>query len=119
MTIADQTYLVILGAAQAQASHNARILAQHGNYQLGRPHPHNPDLRIWNGNLITLGHRNPHTVTAAANAVLPTRMRVAAAYHWHAHLTNGTWTRCTPTADGATPITITLATAQTRQETTP
>lgn len=108
-TAADQTYLVILGAAATQASHNARILAQHGQQQLGRPHPHDASLRIWDGNLITLGHQNPHTVTAAANNVLPPRMRIAATYHWHAHLTNGTWTRCTPTAYGATPITVTLA----------
>ncbi len=105
----DQTYLVILGAAVTQASHNARILAQHGNNQLGRPHPANPDLRIWDGNLITLGHQNPDQVTTAANTVLPPHMRIAAVQHRHAHLNDGTWTRCTPTADGATPITITLA----------
>ncbi|MEU5660147.1 hypothetical protein ABZ802_31690 [Streptomyces sp. NPDC047737] len=113
MTV-DQTYLVILGAGATQASHNARILAQHGINQLGQPHPHNADLRIWDGNLTTLGHQNPHSVTVAANAVLPPNMRVAAVYHWHARLTDGTWTRCTPNADGATPITVTLA--HTRQE---
>lgn len=108
-TAPDQTYLVILGAAQAQASHNARILAQHGTTQLGQPHPANPDLRIWDGNLTALGHQNPHTVTAAANAVLPPNMRIAVVYHWHARLNDGTWTRCNPTADGATPITVTFA----------
>lgn len=111
MTV-DQTYLAILGAATTQASHNTRILAEHGPNPLGQPHPHNPNLRIWDGNLITLGHQNPHTVTTAANTVLPDHMRIAAAYHRHARLESGTWTRCTPHADGATPITITLAHTQ-------
>ena len=111
----DQTYLVILGASTTQASHNARILAQHGATQLGRPHPKNPDLRIWDGNLTALGHQNAHTIAIAANAVLPTRMRIAAVYHWHARLNNGTWTRCNPNADGATPITVTLAQQETDQ----
>ena len=112
-TRADQTYLVILGAATTQASHNTRILAEHGHNQLGQPHPDNPNLRIWDGNLTALGHQNPDKVTAAANAALPPHMRVAAVYHRHAHLNNGTWTRCHPNADGATPITVTLA--QTRE----
>lgn len=111
MTTVDQTYLVILGAAAVQASHNARILAEHGPHQLGQPHPANPSLRIWDGNLITLGHQNPEAVAEAANAVLPEHMRVAAVQHRHARLEWGTWTRCTPIADGATPITIALAQA--------
>lgn len=117
MTIPDQTYIEALGADLAQQNLNALVLAQNGNNQLGQPHPKNPELRIWNGNLLAIGHQDLRRITTAANNVLPAHMRVAAAYHWHARLIDGTWTRCTPNADGATPITVTLAEA--RQETTP
>ncbi|MFC8339346.1 hypothetical protein ACFUJX_20360 [Streptomyces rubiginosohelvolus] len=105
----DQTYIDALGADLAQQNLNALVLAQNGNNQLGQPHPNNPELRIWNGNILAIGHQNPDRITTAANNALPTHMRVAATYHWHAALTNGTWTRCTPTADNAIPITVTLA----------
>ncbi|MDX5526133.1 hypothetical protein PV677_36295 [Streptomyces sp. DE06-01C] len=108
----DQTYIEALGADLAQQNLNALVLAQNGNHQLGQPHPKNPELRIWDGNVLAIGHQDPRRITTAANTVLPARMRVAATYHWHARLTNGTWTRCTPNADNAVPITVTLATTR-------
>ncbi|MFF8250120.1 hypothetical protein [Streptomyces griseus] len=56
----DQTYIAILSAALAQMNRNALILAENGHNQLGRPHPNHPGWRIWNGNLIQIGHRPGH-----------------------------------------------------------
>ena len=116
----DQTYLVILGAAEAhnqtRIHHNARILAEHGNNQLGRPHPHNPDYRIWNGNLIRHGHHNQADFITTVNQLLPGHMYIDMAHHEHAHLTPGQptdtnptgpqWVYCHPGDDGAVPLTI-------------
>ncbi|MFF2731848.1 hypothetical protein ACFVS9_28555 [Streptomyces sp. NPDC058008] len=108
MTTIDQTYLVILGAAVIQASENARVLAQHGDNQLGRPWTAHPGLRNWDGNLTRIGHHNPDAFVAEANSLLPDHMYVDRAHHWHAHLNNGQWTRCAPNADGAIPLTIAI-----------
>lgn len=104
----DQTYIAILGAALAQQNTNALILAENGDNQLGRPHPHHPGWRIWNGNLIRVGHHNPRAFALEADAILPGRMYADRAHHWHAHLTNSTWTTCPPHADGAVPLTIAI-----------
>ncbi|MYR75119.1 MULTISPECIES: hypothetical protein [unclassified Streptomyces] len=112
----DQMYLVILGAAATQASINARVLAEHGDNQLGRPWTAHPGLRIWNGNLIRLGHHNPTAFLTQANNALPTHMYVDHAHHEHAHLTGTQWVYCAANADGAVPLTIAIT--QTR-ETTP
>ncbi|MFJ3283341.1 hypothetical protein [Streptomyces halstedii] len=109
----DQTYLVILGAAALQASHNARILAEHGDNQLGRPWNAHPGLRIWNGNLIRIGHHDKDTFVTQANTALPNHMYADMAHHEHAHLTGTQWVYCPPNADGAVPLTITIT--QTRE----
>ncbi|TXS68892.1 hypothetical protein [Streptomyces sp. sk2.1] len=108
-TTPDQTYLVILGAALAQANLNALVLAENGPNQLGRPHPGHPGYRIWNGNLCRIGHHDHDPFVLEVNAILPGRMYADMAHHRHARLTNdGTWTRCTATADGAIPITLAI-----------
>jgi hypothetical protein len=110
----DQTYLVILSAAEAQeqarVNHNARILAEHGTHQLGRPHPKNPDYRIWNGNLTRIGHHDPTTFVHGVNQLLPSHMYVDMAHHEHAHLADAStqWIYCRATADGAVPLTIAI-----------
>ena len=125
----DQTYLVILSAAaaqeQAQVNHNARILAEHGTNQLGRPWTKHPGWRIWNGNLCKIGHHDRDTFIQEANAILPTSMYVDLAHHSHAHLTPpysagyprddvdwNHWVNCAATDNGAVPITF--AVTQTR-----
>ncbi|MFE9461641.1 hypothetical protein [Streptomyces californicus] len=110
----DQTYLVILGAALAQQNVNALVLAENGDNQLGRPHPNHPGWRIWNGNLIRVGHHNPQAFALEADAILPGRYYADRAHHWHAHLVAGTWTTCAPHADGAVPLTIAIT--QTRDD---
>ncbi|WP_399553884.1 hypothetical protein OG473_39480 (plasmid) [Streptomyces anulatus] len=109
-----QTYIEALGAALAQRNLNALVLAQNGDNQLGQPHPNHPGWRIWNGNLCQIGHHNPTAFALEADAILPGRMYADRAHHWHAHLTNGTWTTCAPHADGAVPLTIAIT--QTHQE---
>lgn len=114
----DQTYIAILGASLAQQNINALVLAENGDNQLGRPHPDHPGYRIWNGNLIRIGHHNKDAFGLEVNAILPGHMHVDMAHHRHAHLnTDDTWVRCTRQADGAVPLTIAIT--QTRQETTP
>ncbi|THA22739.1 hypothetical protein E6R18_32860 [Streptomyces sp. A1277] len=126
MTAVDQTYLAIIGAGVLQASHNARILAEHGNQQLGRPWTPHPGLRIWNGNTCQLGHIDPAAFLAQVNAALPAHMYVDHAHHEHVHLRHlapppgydndpatRDWVHCAPGADGAVPITIAIT--QTRQ----
>lgn len=124
----DQTYLVILGAGVLQASHNARVLATHGDKQLGRPWSAHPGLRIWNGNLIRIGHHDQAAFVAEANGLLPSHMHVDMAHHEHAHLTPpypppghpcgntdwNQWVYCAATADGAVPLTIAIT--QTRDQ---
>ncbi|MFB7312913.1 hypothetical protein, partial [Streptomyces sp. NPDC056192] len=111
----DQTYLVILGASTAQASHNARILAEHGDHQLGRPWSAHPGLRVWNGNLCRLGHHDQAAFVDEVNDLLPSHMYVDMAHHEHAHLTPNRddafapqRVHCPPTADGAVPLTIAI-----------
>ncbi|MFJ1900455.1 hypothetical protein [Streptomyces sp. NPDC088115] len=105
----DQTYLVILGAALAQANANALILAENGNNQLGRPWSGHPGYRIWGGNVISVGHHNKTTFALEVDAILPAHMTVALVDHRHARLHEGTWTRCPATTDGAVPTTVALA----------
>lgn len=107
MTV-DQTYLVILGAAATQANENARVLATHGDNQLGRPWPNHPGLRNWDGNLIRLGHHNPAQFVTEATNALPDNWFVDRAHHWHAHLNDDHWTRCPAHTDGAVPLTIAI-----------
>lgn len=117
----DQTYLVILGAATTQASINARILAQYGDNQLGRPYPALNDYRNWNGNLIRHGHHNQAAFVQAVNTVLPSHMFVDMAHHEYARLEHLTpppgydddpntldWVYCPAHADGAVPLTIAI-----------
>ncbi|WP_331731866.1 hypothetical protein OG298_45305 (plasmid) [Streptomyces sp. NBC_01005] len=113
-TTHDQTYIAILGAGVLQASHNARILAEHGDTQLGRPWSAHPGLRVWDGNLTRLGHHDPAAFVAEVNALLPSHMYVDHAHHWHAHLNDGQWVRCPADADGAVPLTIAIT--QTRDQ---
>jgi hypothetical protein len=109
----DQTYIAILGAALAQANLNALVLAENGTNQLGRPHPHHPGYRIWNGNLIRVGHHDKDSFVLEVNAILPGLMYADMAHHRHAHLNRASeWVRCQADADGAVPITI--AVTQTR-----
>ncbi|MFE7111711.1 hypothetical protein ACFU98_29810 [Streptomyces sp. NPDC057575] len=127
-TTVDQTYLVILGASVHQASQNARVLAQYGDNQLGRPHPGHPGYRIWNGNLCRIGHHEKDAFVLEVNAILPGHMFVDMAHHEHVHLTPlypppgyprgdknwNQWVHCAADADGAIPIT--LAVTQVRDQ---
>lgn len=126
MTV-DQTYLVILGAAAVQASHNARILAEHGPQQFGRPWAAHPGLRIWNGNVCQLGYVDPAAFLSHVNDALPDNWFVDHASHEHVRLehltpphgydddpTTRAWVHCAATDDGAVPITI--AVTQTRDQ---
>lgn len=107
---ADQTYLVILGAALAQANANALILAENGDNQLGWPYPGHPGYRNWDGNLISVGHHNTTTFALEVDAILPGHISVEIADHRYARLDDhGTWAPCPANADGAVPITVALA----------
>jgi hypothetical protein len=108
-TAPDQTYIVILGAALAQANANALILAENGDNQLGRPYPRHPGYRIWGGNVISVGHHDKNTFGLEVDAILPAHLTVDTAYHRHARLHEGTWAPCPATADGTVPITVALA----------
>ncbi|MFE4915884.1 hypothetical protein ACFRCX_30745 [Streptomyces sp. NPDC056652] len=110
----DQTYIAILGAALAKANLNALVLAENGTNQLGRPHPHHPGYRIWNGNLCRVGHHDHGPFVLEVNAILPDLMYTDMAHHRHTHLDQGTWVYCTADADGAIPITIAIT--QTRDQ---
>ncbi|MCX4792560.1 hypothetical protein OG369_43070 [Streptomyces sp. NBC_01221] len=105
----DQTYLVILGAALAQANINALILAENGDNQLGWAYPGHPGYRNWDGNLISVGHHDKNTFALEVDAILPAHMSVVVTDHRYARLDEGTWTRCPANADGAVPITVALA----------
>ena len=121
-TAVDQTYLVILGASTTQASRNARVLAQHGDNQLGSPWPAHPGLRVWNGNIMRIGHHDKDAFVTEVNTVLPSHMYVDMAHHEHAHLTPlypppgyprrdldwNQWVYCAANADGAVPLTIAI-----------
>ncbi|MFJ2279167.1 hypothetical protein ACIOEZ_34025 [Streptomyces sp. NPDC087866] len=133
MSTVDQTYLAIIGAGVIQASRNARILAEHGPQQLGRPWAPHPGLRIWSGNTCQLGHQDPAGFLAQVNNALPDHMFVDMAHHEHVRLqhldlappagpdddpTTRDWIHCRADADGAVPITIAVTqTRDTEQET--
>ncbi|MFG2676975.1 hypothetical protein [Streptomyces sp. NPDC048445] len=111
MTTPDQTYIVILGAALAQANANALILAENGPNQLGRPYPGHPGYRIWDGNVISVGRHAEDAFALEVNAILPTPFTVALVDHRHARINDGTWTICPANADNAVPITVARAKA--------
>ncbi|MEU8101689.1 hypothetical protein [Streptomyces rubiginosohelvolus] len=118
----DQTYIDALGADLAQQNLNALVLAQNGNNQLGQPWTDHPGLRVWNGNIMRIGHHDKDAFVAEVNTVLPSHMYVDMAHHEHAHLTPlypplghprsdtdwNQWVHCAPNADGAIPLTIAI-----------
>jgi hypothetical protein len=119
-------YIAALAAALHQANINALVAAENGDNQLGRPVTDHPGLRIWNGNLISVGHIAPDPFIQQANKFLSaafvfhsTHLYVDAAHHEHVrheHLTPPAgyrddptelqWVHCAADADGAVPITI-------------
>ncbi|PVC80556.1 hypothetical protein DBP19_36070 [Streptomyces sp. CS090A] len=124
----NQTYIEALGADLAQQNLNALVLAQNGDNQLGRPWAKHPGWRIWNGNLMRIGHHDRDAFVLEANAILPGRMYVDMAHHEHAHLAPlypppsyprddtdwNQWVHCHAAADGAIPLTIAIT--QTRDD---
>lgn len=116
-------YIAALAAALTQANADALIAAENGDNQLGRPVQQHPGLRIWNGDLLRVGHHPLTPFAVEVNAIVPDSMNrhVDKAFHEHVHLQHLTpppgydddpavlqWVFCAPDADGAIPITIGL-----------
>jgi hypothetical protein len=108
-------YIAALAAALHQANVNALVAAENGNNQLGIPVPHHPGLRVWNGDLLRVGHHDEDTHCLEVNALLPDGKYVDMAHHKHVHINPDLrqWVFCAKDADGSVPITI--AVTQTRQ----
>ncbi|MER6092506.1 hypothetical protein [Streptomyces bluensis] len=107
-------YVAALAAALMQANTAALYAAEHGNNPLGRPVQGNPGLRIWNGDLLRLGHLPLTPFAVEANVLLQDGLYVDLAHHEHVHIDPelDQWVFCAAHADGAVPITI--AVTQTR-----
>lgn len=99
-------YVVALAAALHQANVKAIIAAEHGDNQLGRPVQGHPGLRIWNGDLLRLGHLPLTPFAVEANALLADGKHVETAHHEHARQDSNGWVFSRADADGAVPITI-------------
>lgn len=109
-------YVAALAAALAEANTAALYTAEHGDNQLGVAVSKHPGLRVWNGDLLRLGHLPKTPFAVECNALLPDRQYVDMAHHEHVHIDPdiNQWVFCAATADGAVPITI--AVTQTRIE---
>ncbi|WP_086565313.1 hypothetical protein [Streptomyces africanus] len=107
-------YVSALAAALAQADAAALYTAEHGDNQLGRPVQNHPGLRVWNGDLLRLGHLPKTPFAVECNVLLPDGKFVTLAHHEHVHIDPDIkqWVFCSAAADGAVPITI--AVTQTR-----
>ena len=107
-------YVAALAAALHQANVNAINTAQTGDNQLGRAVTKHPGLRVWNGDLLRIGHLPKTPFAVECNVLLPDGKYVEMAHHEHVHIdpTLRQWVFCAKDADGAVPITI--AVTQTR-----
>ncbi|NUS82730.1 MAG: hypothetical protein HOY75_08250 [Streptomyces sp.] len=101
-------YVAALAAALHQANVDALNAAQNGHNQLGAAVTAHPGLRIWNGDLLRVGHLPKTPFAVECNALLPDGKYVDMAHHEHVHIDPdlGQWVFCAANADGAVPITI-------------
>lgn len=101
-------YVAALAAALAQANAAALYTAEHGDNQLGAAITKHPGLRVWNGDLLRLGHLAKTPFAVECNLLLPDGKYVDLAHHEHVHIDPqlGQWVFCAADADGAVPITI-------------
>lgn len=107
-------YVAALAAALHQANVDALIAAENGANQLGAAITAHPGLRIWNGDLLRLGHLPKTPFAVECNVLLPDHQYVDLAHHEHVHIDPhiNQWVFCRQDANGAVPITI--AVTQTR-----
>jgi len=114
--VAEHTpgYVAALAAALHQANVDALIAAENGENQLGVAVTKHPGLRVWNGDLLRLGHLPKTPFAVECNALLPDGKHVDLAHHEHVHIDPDIhqWVFCAADADGAVPLTI--AVTQTR-----
>lgn len=101
-------YVAALAAALAQADTAALYTAQNGDNQLGAAITAHPGLRVWNGDLLRLGHLPKTSFAVECNVLLPDGKHVELAHHEHVHIDPGIkqWVFCAKDANGAVPITI-------------
>lgn len=101
-------YVAALAAALTQANVNALLAAENGANQLGAAITAHPGLRIWNGDLLRIGHLPKTPFAVECNALLPDGSYVELAHHEHVHIDPDIhqWVFCHTNADGAVPITI-------------
>lgn len=101
-------YVAALAAALTQANMDALRAAEHGDNQLGVAILHHPGLRVWNGDLLRLGHLPLTPFAVECNLLHPDGKYVEAAHHEHVHIDPDLkqWVFCRADADGAVPITI-------------
>ena len=107
-------YVAALAAALHQANMDALRAAENGDNQLGAAIRRHPGLRIWNGDLLRVGHLPKTPFAVECNALLPDGKYVELAHHEHVHIDHdiNQWVFCAGDADGVVPITI--AVTQTR-----
>jgi hypothetical protein len=112
-------YVAALAAALHQTNVHALNAAQNGDNQLGAALTHHPGLRVWNGDLLRIGHLPKTPFAVEVNLLLPDGRYVDMAHHEHVHIDPDIqqWVFCSATADGAVPITI--AVTQTRLDDDP
>lgn len=101
-------YVAALAAALAQADTAALYAAQNGDNQLGAAITAHPGLRVWNGDLLRLGHLPKTPFAVECNVLLPDGKHVELAHHEHVHIDPDLkqWVFCAKDAAGAVPITI-------------
>jgi hypothetical protein len=101
-------YVAALAAALHQTNIDALNAAQNGDNQLGAALTHHPGLRVWNGDLLRIGHLPKTPFAVEVNLLLPDDRYVDMAHHEHVHIDPDIhqWVFCSATADGAVPITI-------------
>jgi hypothetical protein len=101
-------YIAALAAALHHANVQALAAAQHGDNQLGAAVTKHPGLRIWNGDLLRIGHLPKTPFAVECNLLLPDGKYVELAHHEHVHIDPDIhqWVFCRADADGAVPITI-------------
>ena len=112
-------YVAALAAALQQANVDAINAAQSGDNQLGVAVKKHPGLRVWNGDLLRIGHLPKTPFAIECNVLLPDGKHVDLAHHEHVHIDPDIrqWVFCAADADGAVPITI--AVTQTRPDDDP
>lgn len=101
-------YVSALAAALMEANTAALYTAENGDNQLGTAIPKHPGLRIWNNDLLRLGHLPKTPFTVEVNVLLRDGLYVDMAHHEHVHIDPGLnqWVFCRADAGGAVPITI-------------